>query len=65
MHDLHETRGCCESCARSDIENAVYLHSASVDMRKQIDGLVILANVVTQQDPTSRTLFGVYQCPTQ
>jgi transposase len=36
----------------------VYLHRAPVDMRKQIDGLAILAKDVIQQDPTSGTLFG-------
>ena len=36
----------------------VYLHRAPVDMRKQIDGLVILAKDVIQQDPTSGALFG-------
>lgn len=35
----------------------VYLHRAPVDMRKQIDGLVTLANDVIQQDPTSGALF--------
>ena len=35
----------------------VYLHRAPVDMRKQIDGLVILAKDVIQQDPMSGTLF--------
>jgi transposase len=35
----------------------VYLHRAPVDMRKQIDGLVILAKDVIQQDPTSGALF--------
>lgn len=29
----------------------VYLHRAPVDMRKQIDGLAILAKDVIQQDP--------------
>ena len=36
----------------------VYLHRAPVDMRKQIDGLVLLAKEVIQQDPTSGALFG-------
>lgn len=36
----------------------MYLHRAPVDMRKQIDGLVILAKEVIQQDPTSGALFG-------
>ena len=36
----------------------VYLHRAPVDMRKQIDGLVVLAKDVIQQDPTSGALFG-------
>jgi transposase len=36
----------------------VYLHRAPVDMRKQIDGLVLLAKEVIQQDPTSGVLFG-------
>ena len=35
----------------------VYLHRAPVDMRKQIDGLVILAKDVIQQDPMSGALF--------
>jgi transposase len=35
----------------------VYLHRAPVDMRKQIDGLVILTKDVIQQDPTSGALF--------
>ena len=35
----------------------VYLHRAPVDMRKQIDGLVTLANDVLHQDPTSGALF--------
>ena len=35
----------------------VYLHRAPVDMRKQIDGLVVLAKEVIQQDPTSGALF--------
>lgn len=35
----------------------VYLHRAPVDMRKQIDGLVVLAREVIQQDPTSGALF--------
>lgn len=36
----------------------VYLHRAPVDMRKQIDGLAILAKEVIQQDPTAGALFG-------
>lgn len=36
----------------------VYLHRAPVDMRKQIDGLVVLAKEVIQQDPTCGALFG-------
>jgi len=36
----------------------VYLHRAPVDMRKQIDGLVLLAKEAIQQDPTSGALFG-------
>ncbi|MEJ0036711.1 MAG: IS66 family insertion sequence element accessory protein TnpB [Gammaproteobacteria bacterium] len=36
----------------------VYLHRAPVDMRKQIDGLVLLAKEVIQQDPTNGALFG-------
>ena len=36
----------------------VYLHRASVDMRKQIDGLVLLAKEVVQQDLMSGALFG-------
>ena len=35
----------------------VFLHRAPVDMRKQIDGLVILAKEVIQQDPSSGALF--------
>lgn len=35
----------------------VYLHRAPVDMRRQIDGLAILAKEVIQQDPTSGALF--------
>lgn len=35
----------------------VYLHRAPVDMRKQIDGLVILAKDVIQQGPMSGALF--------
>lgn len=35
----------------------VYLHRAPVDMRKQIDGLAMLAKEVIQQDPTSGALF--------
>ena len=35
----------------------VYLHRAPVDMRKQIDGLVILAKDVIQQDPMNGTIF--------
>ena len=35
----------------------VYLHRAPVDMRKQMDGLAILAKDVIQQDPTSGALF--------
>jgi hypothetical protein len=36
----------------------VYLHRAPVDMRKQIDGLAILAKDMIRQDPTSGALFG-------
>lgn len=36
----------------------VYLHRAPVDMRKQIDGLAILAKEVIQQEPTSGAVFG-------
>lgn len=36
----------------------VYLHRAPVDMRKQIDGLALLAKEVVQQDPMSGALFG-------
>ena len=36
----------------------VYLHRAPVDMRKQIDGLALLAKEVIQQDPMSGALFG-------
>ena len=35
----------------------VYLHRAPVDMRKQIDGLSILAKDVMQLDPMSGALF--------
>lgn len=36
----------------------VYLHRAPVDMRKQIDGLALLAKDVIREDPTSGALFG-------
>ena len=36
----------------------VYLHRAPVDMRKQIDGLALLAKEVIRQDPMSGALFG-------
>lgn len=36
----------------------VYLHRAPVDMRRQIDGLVVLAKDVIGQDPMSGALFG-------
>ena len=39
-----------------DIER-VYLHRAPVDMRKQIDGLAILARDVIQQDPLAGSMF--------
>jgi transposase len=35
----------------------VYLHRAPVDMRKQIDGLAILAKDVIQQDPMDGAMF--------
>jgi transposase len=35
----------------------VYLHRAPVDMRKQIDGLVLLTKDVIGEDPTSGALF--------
>lgn len=35
----------------------VYLHRAPVDMRKQIDGLTLLARDVMQVDPMSGALF--------
>jgi transposase len=35
----------------------VYLHRAPVDMRKQMDGLAILAREVMQHDPMSGALF--------
>ena len=35
----------------------VYLHRAPVDMRKQIDGLAILARDVIQQDPLQGAMF--------
>ena len=39
-----------------DVER-VYLHRAPVDMRKQMDGLSILAKDVIQQDPMSGSMF--------
>jgi transposase len=36
----------------------VYLHRAPVDMRKQIDGLALLAREVMQLDPMAGALFG-------
>lgn len=35
----------------------VYLHRAPVDMRRQIDGLAVLAKEVMRQDPTGGALF--------
>jgi transposase len=35
----------------------VYVHRAPVDMRKQMDGLAMLAREVLQQDPLSGALF--------
>jgi len=35
----------------------VYLHRAPVDMRKQMDGLCVLARDVIRQDPMSGALF--------
>lgn len=35
----------------------MYLHRAPVDMRKQIDGLVLLTKEVIGEDPTSDALF--------
>ncbi len=35
----------------------VYLHRAPIDMRKQMDGLSLLAKDVMQMDPMSGTLF--------
>ena len=35
----------------------VYLHRAPIDMRKQMDGLSLLAKEVMQIDPMSGTLF--------
>ena len=35
----------------------VYLHRAPVDMRKQMDGLAVLAQDVIRQDPTCGALF--------
>jgi transposase len=35
----------------------VYLHRAPVDMRKQMDGLSILAKDVIRQDPMSGAMF--------
>ncbi len=40
----------------ADIER-VYLHRAPVDMRKQMDGLAILAKDVVRQDPMSGSMF--------
>lgn len=37
----------------------VYLHRAPVDMRKQIDGLAILAKDVIQQDPMAGAMFAL------
>jgi transposase len=39
-----------------DIER-VYLHRAPVDMRKQIDGLALLAKEVIELDPMSGAMF--------
>ena len=36
----------------------MYLHRAPVDMRKQIDGLALLAKEVIREDPISGALFG-------
>ena len=36
----------------------VYLHRAPVDMRRQIDGLSLVAKEVMQLDPMSGALFG-------
>lgn len=36
----------------------VYLHRAPIDMRKQIDGLSLVAKEVMQLDPMSGALFG-------
>jgi transposase len=36
----------------------VYLHRAPVDMRKQIDGLAILAKEVIRENPAGGALFG-------
>src|SRR2546430_11481281 len=53
-------RRCCQvgGMLRPDrgIER-VYLHRAPVDMRKQIDGLAILARDVIQQDPLQGAMF--------
>jgi transposase len=35
----------------------VYLHRAPVDMRRQIDGLAMLAKEVIRQEPTCGALF--------
>ena len=35
----------------------VYLHRAPVDMRRQIDGLAILARDVVREDPLSGAMF--------
>ena len=35
----------------------VYLHRAAVDMRRQIDGLAILARDVIKEDPLSGAMF--------
>ena len=39
-----------------DIER-IYLHRAPVDMRRQIDGLAILAREVIREDPLSGAMF--------
>ena len=39
-----------------DVER-VFLHRAPVDMRKQMDGLSILAKEIIQQDPMSGSMF--------
>ncbi len=39
----------------------VYLHRAPVDMRKQIDGLAILAKEVIGEDPMAGAMFAFHR----